>query len=354
MLSKYIKNLLKTQNRVIVPELGAFLQKDDALKTIYFNEFLKFNDELLINYISDQEHIDKTDAARIIKSFNKDVQEKLKKDRTIILEEIGNLYLDKNDKIQLKSSFSFALHSDNGDKVWKKKSLTTNSDHELKIDDFNFDKPKEQHIADTDNENFKTVFSSRRVVFIFGLFLILLAAAYFLFFQPIKESQSNFGLSSDSLKLNSTGHSSSESIYKRANKNENIGSLKKEMEGRPVGSNGIKANDIASKEAVSNNNKIKAEIGNDSNKTFSKKPFSSSINNTRKKYYIIAGSFTQEGNADSLLRKLNSEGYNAEKLTMPAGIFYVSYNSFSSKDLANMEIKRLKTIGISGTWLYYY
>ena len=104
MLSKYIKNLLDVHSRVIVPDLGAFMLKGDASKTIYFNEFLRFNDGLLVDSVAEQEQVDKIEAAKKVKNFVDNINKQLSDNKLVVLEGLGTLYLDINEKIQLRIS----------------------------------------------------------------------------------------------------------------------------------------------------------------------------------------------------------------------------------------------------------
>ena len=80
MIEKYIQELLKDNNRVILPDFGAFLVRatskhkdsnDLALKLpdVYFSPFLKFNDELLVKFVIEKEKITKEEAMIKIKAF---------------------------------------------------------------------------------------------------------------------------------------------------------------------------------------------------------------------------------------------------------------------------------------------
>ena len=58
MINEYIKELISNNSRVIIPDFGAFMiQNSDNGKIISFNDFLKFNDGVLVNKIIVNEHI---------------------------------------------------------------------------------------------------------------------------------------------------------------------------------------------------------------------------------------------------------------------------------------------------------
>ena len=57
-MEKYILELIKEHNRIIVPNFGAFIISREKGQTILFNSFLSFNDGLLINQVSKTDNID--------------------------------------------------------------------------------------------------------------------------------------------------------------------------------------------------------------------------------------------------------------------------------------------------------
>ena len=60
MIKNYLKGLIESNSRVIVPDFGAFMVQTSAKgKQISFNDFLKFNDGLLANEIIRAEKITK-------------------------------------------------------------------------------------------------------------------------------------------------------------------------------------------------------------------------------------------------------------------------------------------------------
>lgn len=80
--------------------------KSDSNRTIVFNEFLKFNDGILIDYICKEKNVSKSEATKEIKHFVDNINKSLVTEKRIILEQIGELYLDENGKIQMKSEFA--------------------------------------------------------------------------------------------------------------------------------------------------------------------------------------------------------------------------------------------------------
>jgi hypothetical protein len=74
-----------------------------------------------------------------------------------------------------------------------------------------------------------------------------------------------------------------------------------------------------------------------------------------KKFYVVAGTFSLEGNADRMVKKLKDEGYSPDKLRNDKkNVFYVSYSSFGDKESAQAEMKKLKSSGKTDSWIYAY
>lgn len=101
MLSKYIKELIENNNRIIIPDFGAFMVQTSAQgKQISFNDFLKFNDGLLINQIIKTEKISKNEATDKVKDFIKSIEKSFGEKKAYELNEIGFLYRDDHGNIK--------------------------------------------------------------------------------------------------------------------------------------------------------------------------------------------------------------------------------------------------------------
>ncbi len=94
-MEKFIIELVKENNRVIIPNFGAFIISKENGINILFNNFLSFNDGLLINFVAEQKGIDTVLATEEVFSF----VDKLKKDLDETGEyQIKNLGVFKKDK----------------------------------------------------------------------------------------------------------------------------------------------------------------------------------------------------------------------------------------------------------------
>ena len=63
-----------------------------------------------------------------------------------------------------------------------------------------------------------------------------------------------------------------------------------------------------------------------------------------KKFFLVAGAFNNERNANNLMNKLQSESYNSEIIgTNKNGLIRVSYDCFATKEEALIELEKLKS-----------
>ena len=104
MITNYLIELLKDNECVIVPELGAFISKRHSAaidyanhrftppyKEIVFNKKLKNDDELLVNFLCEKENINKEEALVKIKSFVNQSEAILDVNSELNLEGLGRL-----------------------------------------------------------------------------------------------------------------------------------------------------------------------------------------------------------------------------------------------------------------------
>jgi nucleoid DNA-binding protein len=107
MISKYLKALIESNNRVIIPEFGAFMIQDTPSgKVISFNDFLTFNDGLLVNQIIKDKKISKSEALDIIKEFIQKTEASFSKDNAVVLEGLGKLYKDTQNNVKFESDLA--------------------------------------------------------------------------------------------------------------------------------------------------------------------------------------------------------------------------------------------------------
>jgi hypothetical protein len=92
-------NLLEANNRVIVPELGAFILRQKDPRELAFNDLLAFNDGMLSDHLEKTEGLSSEEAEKRIKEFVADTKNNLSKGKNVKLEGLGILSMDAAGKI---------------------------------------------------------------------------------------------------------------------------------------------------------------------------------------------------------------------------------------------------------------
>lgn len=105
MLDNILSDALQKHTRVIIPKIGAFVNKKQGdINIISFNSILKFDDGILTTLVAEAEHIDKTVASEKVKAYVEAILKKIDEGSQYKIEGIGNLYKDANGKIQFLES----------------------------------------------------------------------------------------------------------------------------------------------------------------------------------------------------------------------------------------------------------
>ena len=73
-----------------------------------------------------------------------------------------------------------------------------------------------------------------------------------------------------------------------------------------------------------------------------------------RKYYIVAGMFSIQTNAEDLVNTLKSKGYDAELFGRHGNLYAVSFSSHVSKTAAVQELNRIREQINPKAWLLYY
>jgi nucleoid DNA-binding protein len=91
--------LLNNNLRVIIPDFGAFIIRQKQPRIIVFNEFLRYNDGILIDFIVKTEGIDYDVAEQRVMDFAEDGSKLLASGRELIIKGLGSLRKDSSGKI---------------------------------------------------------------------------------------------------------------------------------------------------------------------------------------------------------------------------------------------------------------
>jgi cell division septation protein DedD len=126
-MEKYLIELLETNNRVIVPDLGAFIIRQQDPQELVFNDLLAFNDGMLTSHIKQQEGISMSKAQVKIEEFVDQVKKVLTKGDIYHLENLGYLKMDDSSKIE----FSVTKYPTSRAEVVSATTLSQNEEDEV-------------------------------------------------------------------------------------------------------------------------------------------------------------------------------------------------------------------------------
>lgn len=361
-ITAYIKELLYTNECVIVPNLGGFvtnykpaqLSPDGRFiyppaKNIGFNAKLKLNDGLLVNFISQKENISYEQAKKKIDEFVSNVFLKLDSGQTCNLDEIGTLVFDKEYKLIFTPS------------------NTTN----YNIDAFGLDVlsiPGDKEIIEKQKTNAKSILLSQKAKLVYLSLPILIMLSIigvnkintskninFSSFSEVITNKISDSVSFLEKKIDSLTKKEY-ALYYAENKNnkkieEIIQASEKHNQKQKQQQNKVKEEQKTIEKNISEENKISE---NKSNKPAEqiKKPATKEIKNNKnvKKYYLIAGSFKTEKRAQKQINRLKRKGLQAE-LIKSGNKYRISIGNFTEKTVAKEKSKEYKKKFKVSSWL---
>lgn len=102
-MEKYLQELIQSHNRIIIPDFGAFIISRDNGQNILFNNFLTFNDGLLVSHICEVEGINSDQALEKVAQFIQKVKTALTKEGKYKIEKIGTLVRGEEGAISFES-----------------------------------------------------------------------------------------------------------------------------------------------------------------------------------------------------------------------------------------------------------
>jgi nucleoid DNA-binding protein len=363
MIHTYLKELIENNNRIIIPDLGAFMIQDSPEgKQISFNDFLKFNDGLLVNHIIKSEKISKNQASDMIKDFIKEVEKCFSKNTPFDIEGVGILTKDSHGNIRFETNIPSSP---------KKKVAATDVKPTIVLDEKPIaieDKPivilekaevpkapekmEEKPIEIKLTEKpalqvekteqppkpvtppvsapkpnpaqtvkkpapvpYKKKSNALKVVLISLLVIILVGGGIgaFLYFDLGKQ-------------ITEFIHSKKE--------------IKQDMVVTDTVAISVNMQDTAST----------MEVAKIEEPTIIEEPATQPVSGS-KKYYIVGGSFKKPLYAERFNKKLINEGYNSEIITRENGFHLVTYKSVATRDEAQMEWNKMRQMNPQ-TWIF--
>ena len=359
-MEKFIIELLDNNVRVVLPDLGAFIVKQRKPLKIIFNEFLKYNDGLLIEYIAKSENIEKDEATKKVTEFVNSVKTKLNADSKLVIEGLGLLHKDQAGNIAFDLDKDAKVKDIEGAKKDDKKEEKKEDKKEVKKPETKVEVKEEEKDSKkvtvkkeekkavpkeevkppppppppsqaskptpaakpetsptyTNKYTQKTSDDEKKRAW---LWLVAAAMAILIVFLI--------------LNINKSGKSNEELVAEELNE--------------------AVADDNMNAETTTED-KIEDEAEIDNEPLFQEETVKSVTPGGERRYYIIAGSFKVPGNADNYVIYLRKKGYPAEKVGVFNEFHLVSVNSFVSKREALNELEKIRNEFEEEAWLKRY
>lgn len=101
-MNKYLIEILKIQNSVILPGLGALMVPSQKSGKIVFNPHLKFNDGSLARFIAEKEGIEEQEAQNKVAKFVREIEAEVGKGNSYDMFEFGHFFKNKDAEVDFK------------------------------------------------------------------------------------------------------------------------------------------------------------------------------------------------------------------------------------------------------------
>jgi cell division septation protein DedD len=340
-LAVYLTDLLKTNDCVIIPDLGGFIanylpavsnsQGDQfypPAKELIFNSKLKKNDGLLVNHISEREGIGYLEARKIVSEFVSECIFRLENGERIEFEQIGSLRYDSGEHLIFEAD--------------KTENLRTDT---FGLQSFHFPRLINKYAQPA-----KPVFKDkapepqthrRPVVKYLLITLPVIAALYlvpkFILNEPSVKQQ-NAGTASISL-TDSPATASHQAVSETA------------KEVAPSDKQITSDSKIQEADATKDNMPVVASPGASNVLPAENTPIQAP-GQISGKFYVVGGCFKIRENAEKLADQLAKQGYHPEVSALGKEFFRVSVESFQDRKEAESVLAKLQEAEPqNGYWL---
>lgn len=419
MKSHYLLDLLRQHSRVIIPNFGAFLLKvkpqsdSDTDLHITFNDFLKFNDGLLIDHVSQTENIDKYEAEHQVKEYVSKIQYSLIDKGTFEVEGMGTIYKVEKGGLKFTPLGSDLIQAKPTEKPDEEKQtsktglspLMTGKEDlkeeatEKKMEKSNFEIPKkESAAAPVEKPQTKTVTTTvtkttaqpakptkppqkkkkllpiwRHILIIVAVLLIV---AIILYLAGFFDSPKNIvGDSKNQMAQTSIPEGDEPVEQPSVNDHSSEGTaseVTQDDQQQPAEASNIQAKSDNSKAATTQAGNLNdTQSGSNTTTQPQKTRAGSNVANTQntknatpaqsqsgsssevKPFHIIAGSFNDKGNAYNFVLKLRAQGFDSRIVNKHNGFYRVSFNSYPTKAQALSALPDIRKNQNPDAWYLY-
>ena len=376
MKQQYIYELLKENNRIIIPNFGAFLVKDkkhseigqDAKNlNITFNDFLRFNDGVLVDYIAQKEKVNKIEAEIQVNEFVTSLKEKLNSEGSFEIKKVGKLIIDSSGKIKLSQ-----LPVTKKPAIKKIKIEDTPVPEIKPVDEVIIENESKEPLNTAEDKTTETIpekikqqpikppvkepvdylaFQDKKRkespwVLLTSVILIAIVVSYLLMYTDIV--------------INNSGENKEKISPEQISENNNL-------QKASFTDSTMQTYDSAltSEESIAFNELDNSGKDSDMITSISSDPDSivpdviEETDNPEnyfdgKYYHIIAASYPYLKGAEEFVAKLNSRGFHSRIVNKYKNHYRVSYDSYKSKDEALIKLKEIIATGEKDAWYLYY
>lgn len=304
-LSRYIKDLLYRYECVIVPGFGAFLTRyqsariDEETQTFYppgktlsFNRQLQTNDGILANYVASNENCSYETALQKIRKMTTALSSKLLKGETILLNQIGEIFMNDEQSVQFIPSEIINFNTNSFGLTPFVSPLIVRESKEEKVIGLKERSP------------------------------VLVAAERSRTYKYLKYA----AIAVIAVSLSGLGGMK---LYENSVQNHNY--VEKQRANSLIENQIQEATFVVDNPLPTINLSVKRSIG---------------------KYHVIAGAFRIESNAHKKISQLKEKGYEAMMIGVNKyGLHQVAYSSYEDRNEANKALRQIKRTDNSDAWL---
>ena len=396
-MDKYIIGLLDTNTRVIIPDFGAFIIKQKDPRLIVFNEFLRYNDGLLIEYVAKKENIEKDAAKKKVSEYVSLAGKNLKDNDEHLILGLGKLKKESTGKIAFEEGSKTAKKDTKKkespkESIVKEEKKTTEEDTKKETAEKEAkakEVPKVVPATEQNIEEVKKVTQEKPADVKAGEPASQEKPVEMRAGESVSKAQEKKEILTKPKPLVSPViHKKVETRQiKRSNSqiivwiililvinaaiiswfvfNDEIRGFLSKDSGSAVATEEGATDEPGDAETVSDEPSVPGEdiagkSGTDLPKQNISEPVTApeieeeSISLSEKRYYIVAGCFREENNANSLVDKLTQKGHDAEKFGKIGNLYAVSYASFIDRAEAQRKLRSVREEEAPEAWIVYY
>ncbi|HLO57377.1 MAG TPA: SPOR domain-containing protein [Bacteroidales bacterium] len=301
-----IVSLLNNNLRVIIPDFGAFIIRQQEPIVVVFNEMLRNNDGLLLDYIIKTENVEPEIADQLLADYTNHAQRILDSGNTLTIRGLGDLHKDRFGKLV----FSQEIRGTEAD-ARLHETVTAKEIQSPVVSPVIITPAAKAEENDDFPEFWQTVFSKPVINWIL---LIIALNLIVIFVFVIRENKSH--------------------------------TVKKQAAPAVIEQTVLDRLADSVRSAAADTTLVYQSPPSEDTKESATPGVEADI-----RYFIVAGCFRDEINADDMVESLKKLGYKAEKFGKIGDLYAVSFASFNNKDEAVNELARIRKQHHPEAWM---